>query len=172
MIAMAVAAIAVIVGYTSARAQFSSGSFTKLDTSTITLMLDGREQRATAVAYVVAGRLFINGIWIQDSSAKYGVPSIASAYMLRVFNKIGEHQMNTRDGDVIFSTLYARSASGKAYAIYRIDEHGGSGSVTIASITEQSVRGNFTFTAYNSENPAETKTVMGRFDLPYQILRE
>ena len=172
MIAMGVAILAAVAGCTSAIAQFSSGTFTKLDTSSITLMLDGREQKATAVAYVIAGRLFINGIWVQDPTAKYGIPSVASAYTLRVMNSVGEHPIDVRAGDVIFSTLYARAASGKAYSLYRIDDKGGSGSVTIASITSQSVRGTFTFVAYNSENPSETKTVTGRFDLPYQVLRD
>ena len=141
------------------------------DTGRITLIFDGKERTASAVAYVIEGRLYINGIWLHDSTARYGTDAIASAYLLRVMHRVGEHPLEPGSvGETFFSTVYSGPAGDRAYSIFRSDDTGGNGMITILSITDESVRGAFSFTAYNKENPTELRTVTGRFDVPYRTI--
>lgn len=165
-------AIALLIGALTqipASAQEKRPPVKKQDTGQVVLTFDGKEKTATAVAYVIGGRLYLTGMWLNDSSARYGTDAIASAYVLRVENKVGDHPINPESiGETLFSMIYSGPVAEKAYAIFRSDERGGNGMVTIHSITDASIRGSFSFKAYNLENPAEFRTVSGRFDVPYR----
>jgi hypothetical protein len=170
IVSLAMVLVVAAIAPRAAKAQDTHTRPKLQDTGHITLVLDGKEHTASAVAYVIEGRLYISGVWLNDTTARYGTDAIASAYLLRVENSVGDHPIDPGSvGETLFSTIYSTPVVDKAYAIYRSDEVGGNGMITILSITDQSVRGAFSFTAYNKEKPEEHRTITGHFDVPYRL---
>ncbi|MDB5035427.1 MAG: hypothetical protein JWQ98_2668 [Chlorobi bacterium] len=141
------------------------------DTSVIIITLDGKSYPATAVAYAINGKLFINGIWVADSTRKLGPSAIASAYSLRVDDRVGQFAVSQDDKlGPLFSAVYSAPAGRKVYTIYRADERGGTGTVTITAITDRSIKGTFSFTAMNTDLVSDQKTIAGNFDVAFRRL--
>jgi hypothetical protein len=171
IVSLAIALFVAIAAHTSVSAQITYSRPRPQDTGHISLVFDGKQRIASAVAYVIEGRLYIGGTWLHDSTARYGTDAVASAYLLRVDNSVGDHPIDPQSvGETLFSMVYSGHIDDKAYGVFRSDQQGGNGTITILSITDESVRGAFSFTAYNKENPKELRTITGQFDVPYRLI--
>jgi hypothetical protein len=163
----------VLLGVSGAAQTFDPIKQRRPDTAIIILTIDGKPQPVAAVAYMVSGTLFVHGVWVEDSTAKFGPSSTASAFSLRVDGSTGEHPItpgNTSGNGTFFSVLYSGVSGLKVYRIFRADESNGQGSATILSRDEVNVKGSFSFTAVNIMNSSDTKKITGSFDINFRQL--
>ena len=140
---------------------------------TVTFTLNGRSHTASAKAYMTNGRLFINGIWVEDSTVKFGRAGLSSTFMLRVRGMVGEQLVgNDPQAGTMLSLHYGGDIPSRMYQILRTDRNGGGGKVSITSITEDHALGTFEFTAYDLNNPGTTKSITGNFDVEFKRIGE
>jgi hypothetical protein len=149
-----------------------SGTSQQPGAAVVILNIDGKDQAATASAYIVSGRLYIKGMWVEDSSKKSSPAAMASFYSLRTDCTMGAHALS---GDKLLGTDFTALQSGfsggrQLYRVFNADEAGGTGTVQVNSRADDHVSGTFSFTVYNKENPTETKTITGNFDVPYRSM--
>ena len=162
--------IAIFLVPASSRAQSLSDPATDR-MGTVTFTLDGKTHTSGVKAYMVDDRLFLNGIWVEDSTVKFGRAGLASTFLLRVNGSVGNHTVaaTAENGTgSLLSLLYGGTASGRMYEILRSDGAGGNGTVTVNRLTDHRAEGTFEFTAYNKDNPSQTKNVAGRFDVDFK----
>jgi|GEM_PF-6226337 len=138
---------------------------------TVTFTLDGRNHTAAARAYMVGGRLFINGIWVEDSTVKFGRAGLASTLMLRVKGLPGEYTVGSGAAtDALFTLHYGGDVPSRVYAILRADPAGGSGRISVASVAGDRARGTFEVTAYDRNDPSMVRNISGSFDVEFRRL--
>lgn len=161
----------------------------RLDTHRLEIKVDGHPRTVKVVAYVTNGQIFIKGNWVSDPTARFGPEGILSACVLRVPARMGAHNIvvdtmtrfaaytgegifdrsSDTTGTPFFSAMFSGvMKDGRAFAIYRSDWNGGAGNVTISSIDTEAIQGRFTLTAYNENDPHETREITGEFMLPFQ----
>lgn len=140
---------------------------------TVTFTLDGKTHTSTVKAYMVDNRLFLNGIWVEDSTVRFGRAGLASTFLLRVNGTVGRHTVSAAtgaDAGAFLSVLYGGTATGRMYEILRADGRGGDGAVTLERLTEIWAEGTFEFTAYDTSNPGVTRKITGRFETEYKSI--
>ena len=137
----------------------------------VTFTLDGKTHTSAVKAYMVDNRLYMNGIWVEDSTVRFGRAGLASSFLLRVNGTAGDHMFSSSSGGesgAFLSVLYGGTASGRMYEILRADATGGSGSVTITRLTDSRAEGTFECTAYDKDNPSRTKNINGQFIVDFK----
>ncbi len=165
--------ISIALGFGSASAQSAGDAMTLGRMGTVTFTLDGRTHTSSVRAYMVDEVLFLNGIWVQDSTVRFGRAGLASTFLLRFKGAVGSHPVVvSKEADAgagaLLSILYGGSVAGRMYEILRSDAKGGEGNVVVNTLSGDNATGTFELTAYDKNDPDKKKQVVGSFEVDFK----
>lgn len=170
LLAVLAGVMAIICISTGAFAQ-SYGDLVPGASGTVTFTLDGKTRTVPARAYLTNGTLFINALWVEDSTVRFGKAGLASTFMLRVKGLVGEYLIGSGQDSPIFSLQYNGSTPPRMYVILRADgvgASGGSGKAAVLAMSDRRAEGAFEITGFDTNNPALTRSVSGSFAVEFK----